>query len=277
VYDDSAYGPLRVQYLDLYTRGPEAAGIPHLAACLGVERRAVEYDLHLAAGCGFVDATPVDEQRRDFRSRADFAISQKLRRNSLVRERREPLRLRAERPLTDAELFEVCRLNRELRIERSSTGEIIIMPPTRGETGRRNASLTAQLARWSERDGTGVSFDSSTGFILPNGAERSPDAAWVRRERWEALADDQRDAFPPLCPDFVGELRSPSDDLSALRAKMKEYQACGATLGWLVDPLERRVHIYRLGAPTETVSAPTSVSAEPTLRGFTLDLSSIWT
>jgi Uma2 family endonuclease len=187
-----------------------------------------------------------------------------------------PLRVRAAVPLSDDELFELCQVNRDLRIERTADGEIWVMPPTGGETGRQNASLTPQLGRWSELDGSGVSFDSSTGFILPNGAERSPDAAWIALARWEALSGVERARFPPLCPDFIVELRSRNDDLGKLQAKMEEYRACGARLGWLIDPVERRVHIYRPGAEVETLDAPATVTGDPVLRGFVLDLRRIW-
>jgi Uma2 family endonuclease len=136
--------------------------------------------------------------------------------------------------------------------------------------------LTAQLHRWSELDGSGVSFDSSTGFILPSGAERSPDAAWMTLARWQALSAEARAKFPPACPDFVAELRSRTDDLAKLRAKMEDYRASGARLGWLIDPLERRVHVYRPGAEVETLDAPAMLAGDPVLRGFVLDLSRIW-
>src|SRR5262249_4391081 len=152
------------------------------------------------------------------------------------------------RPMTGDELFEFCSANAELQIERSADGEIIIMPPTGAETGRRNAEITAQLVTWAKRDGRGVAFDSSTGFLLPNGAERSPDAAWVARRRWDALTAEERERFAPLCPDFVLELRSPNDALEDMKTKMVEYMACGARLGWLIDPEERRVHVYRPSA-----------------------------
>lgn len=187
-----------------------------------------------------------------------------------------PLRFRAAVPLSDDELFELCQVNRDLRIERTADGEIWVMPPTGGETGRQNSSLTVQLGLWSELDGSGVSFDSSTAFVLPNGAARSPDAAWVALTRWQALSAEARAKFPPHCPDFVVELRSRSDELGDLRAKMEEYRASGARLGWLIDPVERRVHIYRPGAEVETRDAPTTVAGDPVLRGFVLDLRRIW-
>lgn len=174
------------------------------------------------------------------------------------------------------QFFELCQLNRKLRIERTAEGDLVIMTPTGGETGRRNIRLAAQLVNWSDRDGTGIAFDSSTGFWLPNGAERSPDVSWVRRERWEALSADERKKFPPLAPDFVIELRSETDRLSHLRAKMQEYVDNGVRLGWLIDPVERRVEIYRPGRATTVVDAPTQLNADPELPGFTLDLTSIW-
>jgi Uma2 family endonuclease len=187
-----------------------------------------------------------------------------------------PLRVRSAVALSDDELYAICQVNRDLRIERTGEGELIIMPPTGGETGRRNAVLAGRLQVWTEAEGTGVSFDSSTGFILPNGAERSPDAAWISRDRWQALDPDQREKFPPLCPDFVVELRSPSDDIDVLKAKMEEYARCGARLGWLIDPVARRVLVYRPDQPVEALEAPESVSGEDVLPGFDLDLGAIW-
>ncbi len=186
-----------------------------------------------------------------------------------------PLRMRVARPLTADELFQFCSANRDLHIERTADGEIIIMPPTGAETGRRNADITAQLVVWAKRDGSGVAFDSSTGFLLSNEAERSPDAAWVRKERWDALTSEQKKKFAPLCPDFVLELRSPNDTLEDLKLKMAEYVACGARLGWLVDPEERRVHVYGPGG-CSVLESPEHVSGDPELPGFVLDLRSIW-
>jgi Uma2 family endonuclease len=158
-----------------------------------------------------------------------------------------PLRVRLAHPLDDDELFELCAANRDLRIERTAEGELVIMPPTGGETGRRNFELIGNFHAWVRRDGTGVGFDSSIGFLLPNGAERSPDLAWLRKERWNTLTEEQRRKFVPLCPDFVVELRSPTDALAEQQAKLEEYIACGAILGWLLDPEERRAHVYRAG------------------------------
>ena len=187
-----------------------------------------------------------------------------------------PLRLRLATPLDDHELYEFCRIHRDLRIERTADGELVIMPPTGAETGRRNLELLVQLGTWSKRDGRGVAFDSSTGFVLPNGAERSPDGAWVRKDRWEALTSDERRKFAPLCPDFVVELCSPSDDRIELGAKLEEYIGCGAQLGWLIDPERRRVEVYRSGRPPETLHDPATVRADPELPGFELDMASIW-
>jgi Uma2 family endonuclease len=149
------------------------------------------------------------------------------------------------------------------------------MAPAGGASSARNLELSRQLANWAQRDGTGVAFDSSVGFILPNGAMRSPDAAWVRRERWDALSQDQREKFPPLCPDFVVEVRSSSDRLSTLQRRVRELVRNGAQLGWLIDPRRRSVHVYQAGEAVQTLLAPISVSAEPLLPGFILDLGNI--
>lgn len=139
-----------------------------------------------------------------------------------------------------------------------------------------NLGLAGRFWAWLEQDGTGTGFDSSTGFVLPNGAERSPDLAWVRLERWDALTREQREKFPPLCPDFVLGLRSPSDDLAELLAKMDEYIENGASLGWLIDPQTRRVHVYRPGREPEVLDDPVRVSGDPTLPGFVIELDKIW-
>jgi Uma2 family endonuclease len=178
--------------------------------------------------------------------------------------------------MTDEEFFAFCRANPELRIERTSEGDLIVMSPAGGKTGNRNLKLGARLGIWAEADGTGEAFDSSTGFILPNRAERSPDAAWVSKARWEKLTDKEQEAFPPLCPDFVVELRSPRDDLKQLQAKMEEYLANGAQLGWLIDPFEKKVYVYRPREAVACLDHPESVSGEPVLRGFTLQLGQVW-
>lgn len=190
-----------------------------------------------------------------------------------------PLVMRASptlRQMSDQEFFEFCQLNRDWRIEQTSEGDLIIMPPTGGETGRRNFNLNVLFGIWVEKDGTGVGFDSSTAFILPNGAKRAPDLAWVKRERWEALTIAERELFPPLCPDFAVELRSRSDALAMLQAKMEECRANGASLGWLIDPLEKQVYIYRPDIEMVCLNNPDTISGEPLLPGFVLELKRLW-
>jgi Uma2 family endonuclease len=186
------------------------------------------------------------------------------------------LRLAPVIDMSDEQFFELCHLNRDLRLERTSQGNLVIMPPTGGETGRTNFKLTQVFGNWVDVDGTGVGFDSSTGFTLPNGAKRSPDLAWVKRERWEALTSEQRRQFPPLCPDFVLELRSPSDALAYVQAKMQEYLDNGAQLGWLIDPIEKKVYVYRPQVPVECLDDPPTLSGDPVLPGFVLDLGRVW-
>jgi Uma2 family endonuclease len=186
------------------------------------------------------------------------------------------LRTRPALEMDDEQLFEFCRINREWRIERTAEGELEIMPPTGGETSNRNIKLAARLQLWAERDGTGVAFESNGGFILPNGAMRSPDASWVRRERLANLTAEQKQRFLPVCPDFVIELRSPSDPLATVEAKMREYIGNGARLGWLIDPEERKVHIYGPDEPARVLENLAEVSGDPVLEGFVLDLKPIW-
>lgn len=189
----------------------------------------------------------------------------------------EPARfLHLEHLLDDDEFFEFCRQNSDLRIERSSKGDIIIMPPTGGETGTQNFDLIVKFGAWAEKDGTGNGFDSSTGFTLDNGAVRSPDLACVRNERWEKLTKEQRRKFPPLTPDFVVELLSESESLAMVQEKMEEYIANGAQLGWLIDPFEKRVYVYRPEMPVLELDNPQTVSGEPLLKGFVLDVRSLW-
>lgn len=179
------------------------------------------------------------------------------------------------RPMSDEEFWEFCVRNPMLRLELTSEGQMIIMMPVGGEGSSRNFLLTGRLGAWTEIDGTGIGFDSSAGFRLPNKATRSPDASWVKRERWEALIDKQREKFAPICPDFVVELRSKTDRLKKLQAKLDEYIANGAQLGWLIDPKEKKVHIYRPDTPVEILDQPQEVSGEPLLKGFTLKLAGI--
>jgi Uma2 family endonuclease len=186
------------------------------------------------------------------------------------------LRLQPVINLTDDQLYQLCLLNRDWRIERTAQGELVIMPPTGGGTSSRNAEITFQVQSWARRDATGVAFDSSGGFRLPNGAMRSPDAAWVRGARLVGLTQEQKEKFLPLCPDFVVELRSPTDSLSILQDKMQEYIENGARLGWLVDPHEKRIYIYHPQSPPECLENPRTLSGDPLLAGFVLDLQKIW-
>lgn len=171
--------------------------------------------------------------------------------------------------------WRLCQVNEEWRLELSSRGDLIIMPPAGSEGGGRNAILTQRLGNWSDADGTGVFFDSSTGFTLPNGAVRSPDASWIRRDRWEVLTPPQKKKFAPVCPDFAVELQSPSDDRADVQDKMREYLAQGARLGWLIDPGAGQVEIYRPGRPVEVLDRPAALSGEDVLPGFALNLKGI--
>jgi Uma2 family endonuclease len=178
--------------------------------------------------------------------------------------------------LTDEQFFQLCQENENIRLERTAKGELIIMSPAGGEASNRNAGLTAQTWIWNEQNKLGKVFDSSTGFKLPNGADRSPDASWVILERWNALTSEQKKKFPPICPDFVVELMSPSDSLKETQDKMKEYRDNGARLGWLINRKSRQVEIYRQGAEVEVLSSPATLSGEDVLPGFVLSLESIW-
>ena len=174
--------------------------------------------------------------------------------------------------MTDEQFYELCRSNPELKFERNPIGDLIVMSPTGGETGNDNVEIAADVVFWNRQTKLGKAFDSSTGFKLPNGADRSPDVAWVRQDRWDALTSEQKSKFPPLCPDFVIELRSPSDNLKTLQAKMQEYIDNGAQLGWLIDRLDRQVEVYRPGQAIEVLQAPSQISADPILPGFLLRL-----
>jgi Uma2 family endonuclease len=178
--------------------------------------------------------------------------------------------------LTDEQFYQLCQDNENLRFERTATGELIIMPPAGGETSNRNGRLNQQLFNWTDTDGTGIAFDSSGGFKLPNGGDRSPDASWVKLERWNALTSEQQKKFLPLCPDFVVELLSPSDSLKETQEKMKEYLDNGVRLGWLINRKSRQVEIYRKGQEIEVLESPTTLSGETVLPGFVLNLESIW-
>ncbi|QLE40128.1 Uma2 family endonuclease [Nostoc sp. C052] len=179
--------------------------------------------------------------------------------------------------MTDEQFFEFCQVNRDLRIERNKFGEISIMPPTGGTTGNRGGNIFGQLWVWSEQDSTGITFDSSTGFKLSTGANRSPDASWIKLERWNSLSPKQQEKFVPICPDFVVELKSPSDNLQTLKEKMEEYMnEPGIQLGWLIDRKQRKVYIYRPGLPEECLDNPATVGGESVLPGFILNMSKVW-
>jgi Uma2 family endonuclease len=179
--------------------------------------------------------------------------------------------------MTDDQFFEFCQMNRDLLIERNRLGEISIMSPTGGITGNREINISGQLWLWSEKDGTGISFSPSTGFKLSTGAERSPDASWVRLDRWNSLTAVQQQKFAPICPDFIIELKSPSDSLSALQKKMAEYmQEPGFQLGWLIVREQRQVYIYRPGQLEACLDNPAIINGEPVLSGFKLNMAKIW-
>lgn len=178
--------------------------------------------------------------------------------------------------MTDEQFYQLCQLNPDVKFERNATGELLIMSPTGGETGSNNATLTARFVVWNEQTELGVVFDSSTGFKLPNGGDRSPDVAWVKKERWDALTPEQKRKFPPIAPDFVLELMSPTDMLRETQAKMQEYMNSGVKLAWLINPETRRVEIYRSQQQVETLEAPETLSGEDVLPGFSLSLKTIW-
>ena len=178
--------------------------------------------------------------------------------------------------LTDQQFYTLCQANREVRFERTATGELIIMSPTGSETGNRNGRFNQRLFNWLDQDASGIAFDSSTGFKLHNGADRSPDAAWVKLDRWNLLSREQQQRFAPICPDFVVELLSPSDNLATLQAKMQEYPDNSVQLGWLINRQTRQVEIYRADRSVNVVDNPESLSGEDVLFGFTLRIAEIW-
>jgi Uma2 family endonuclease len=178
--------------------------------------------------------------------------------------------------LTEEGFMELCAANPQLRFERLSSGEVIIMPPAGGTSANRSFQVAGLLFSWTRRHGGGVGFDSSAGFRLPNGAVRSPDTAWVVGERLVGLPEDELEGFLPLCPDFVAEVRSRTDRLAELRRKMEEYVENGARLGWLIDPYERSVDVYRPGREPEHLDEPDRVAGDPELPGFVMELAEIW-
>ena len=179
--------------------------------------------------------------------------------------------------LTDETFYQLATSQDAVKLERAATGEIIVVPPIGGETGNKNVKITQQLGNWEDsHEELGISFDSSTEFKLPNGAYRSPDAAWISRERWNSLSIEEQTKFPPLCPDFLIELRSPSDRLQPLQDKMQEYLECGLRLGWLINRQDQQVEIYRQGKPKEVLQQPETLSGEEVLPGFVLKLKKIW-
>jgi Uma2 family endonuclease len=177
--------------------------------------------------------------------------------------------------VSNAGFWRLCGANSDLRLERTARGELIIMSPAGTESGGQNAILTMRLGIWTEADGTGKHFDSSTGYTLPNGATRSPDASWIHKERWNTLTLKEKRRFAPICPDFAVELCSPTDDRKEVQEKMREYLSCGLRLGWLIDPEAGIVEIYRPGRPVETLEKPAVLSGEDVLPGFVLDLKGI--
>jgi Uma2 family endonuclease len=184
--------------------------------------------------------------------------------------------LTATAQMSDRQFYDFCLSNPNLRIERSAAGEIIVMPPAFSDTGNRNLNIAAQVFNWTEKAGTGEAFDSSAGFTLPNGAMRSPDAAWILKTRWNALTPAEQASFAPISPDFVVELRSSSDRLSDLQQKMEEYMANGVRLGLLIDRKDRQVWIYRPNLEPKILEQPEVVSCEPEMPGFVLKMTKVW-
>jgi len=178
--------------------------------------------------------------------------------------------------LSDEQFYQLYRRNPDIHFERNASGGLIVIPPTGGVSGNRNFSLTTQLGMWVEKNPTlGIGFDSSTGFKLPNGADRAPDVAWIRLDRWDTLTPEQQEKFPPIAPDFVIELRSKTDDLATLRSKMQEYQSNGVALGILINPQDQQVEIYRSIGSVEILDRPSQVNCSEVLSGFIVNLTRI--
>lgn len=179
--------------------------------------------------------------------------------------------------ISDAQFTQLCQANPELKLERTPAGDLVLISPTGGETGRRNFEIAADFAVWNRRQNLGYCFDSSTCFRLPSGGDRSPDLAWIAKPRWDALSPAEQAQFPPIAPDFVLELRSPSDALTTLQAKMQEYLASGVRLGWLIDCQQQRVEVYRLGAIAPIIlTQPATLAGEPVLPGLVLNVGWLW-
>jgi len=179
-------------------------------------------------------------------------------------------------PMTEDQFFEFCQQNRKIRMERTAQGELVIMPPSGAESSAQNLSVSAQLFFWAKRQGTGKAFDSSIGYILPNKANRSPDASWVSAEQLARISPEQMKKFLPLCPDFIVEVLSPSDSLRLTLEKMEEYLANGAKLGWFINPKSKQVHVYRPGQEVQVLECPATLVGDPELPGFVLDLELVW-
>ena len=178
--------------------------------------------------------------------------------------------------LTDDQFYQLCRNNPDIKFERNAKGEIIVMPPTGGETGNHNSEINADFVIWNRQTKLGKVFDSSTCFKLPNGADRSPDVSWIQQARWDALTPQQKEKFPPIAPDFVLELMSPTDSLKETQSKLQEYMDNGVQLGWLINRKTQRVEIYRPGQEVEVLGSPTELSGENILPGFVLNLQTVW-
>ena len=187
-----------------------------------------------------------------------------------------PIRIRPTVPLDDDALLAISAANQPLRIEQCPDGELIFMPPSGSDVGRITFAIMVRFGAWVERDGSGIGFTTDTGFRLPNNAVRGPDTSWIRKERWEAITPELRKKFVPLAPDFVIEIRSPSDRLRDQKAKLEEYMACGVQLGWLIDPIKHTIWIYRPGKQPERQTNPERIVGEPPIDGFVLELHDLW-
>ncbi len=187
-----------------------------------------------------------------------------------------PIQLLPVISMTQDQFFDLCQQNPEMRFERNAKGELIIMPPAGGESSAQNLSVASQLYAWVKRAGIGKAFDSSGGFILPNGANRSPDTSWISPEQLARITAEQMKKFLPVCPFFLVELISPNDSLKKTQEKMEEYMANGTMLGWLIIPEKKQIHVYRPGQPVQVLDNPQTLAGDPELPGFVLDLEPVW-